>query len=130
MAIVDAEGLRRWHIHHNVDGLLVALRSTKPEGGLDQLMSDSALRRRLAARAFEARNRFSLERIANLRGGLLEEVLSAAVRTTWSLHGAFGARTLMQVHVRSPSETGCRTPAAMMCSVLKILTRKLCPLTR
>jgi len=63
-------------IRHNVDGLLVPVGDLPSlKGALDRLMSDSALRQRFSARAVEARNRFSLERIANLWEGLFEEVL-------------------------------------------------------
>jgi len=62
-------------IRHEVDGLLV------PAGNLDELtralgrlMSADALRARLAGRAVEARERFSLERIAGMWEQLFEEL--------------------------------------------------------
>ncbi|HYP67634.1 MAG TPA: glycosyltransferase family 4 protein [Thiobacillaceae bacterium] len=64
-------------IRDAVDGLLVP-----PEdlpgliAALDRVMGDAALRRRYAARAIEARDRFSMERIAGMWEKLFEEALS------------------------------------------------------
>jgi len=62
-------------IRHEVDGLLV------PPGdigalttALDRLMSDPALRRQFAGRAVEARERFSMERIAGRWEKLFDEI--------------------------------------------------------
>jgi glycosyltransferase involved in cell wall biosynthesis len=67
-------------VRHDVDGLLVS-----PEGGVDalsaalaRLMGDPEARRRLAARAPEVADRFSLERIMGLWDSLLADVLAAA----------------------------------------------------
>jgi glycosyltransferase involved in cell wall biosynthesis len=62
-------------IRHEVDGLLV------PPGdvagltaALDRLMGDAALRQQFAERAIEARERFSIERIAGMWEELFEEI--------------------------------------------------------
>lgn len=64
-------------VRHEVDGLLV------PDGdaaaltsALDRVMSDDTLRRSLAARAAEARERFSIDRITKMWESLFEEVRS------------------------------------------------------
>jgi glycosyltransferase involved in cell wall biosynthesis len=62
-------------IRHGVDGLLI------PPGdvagltaALDRLMTDAALRQRLAERAVEVRERFSMKRIAGMWEELFEEI--------------------------------------------------------
>jgi glycosyltransferase involved in cell wall biosynthesis len=54
-------------IRHQVDGLLVAAGDAEAlHGGLDRLMRDAALRSAFAARAVEARQRFSMTRISRM----------------------------------------------------------------
>ncbi len=62
-------------IRHEVDGLLVAAGDVAGlTAALDRLMGDAALRQRFAERAVEARERFSMERIAGLWEDLFEEL--------------------------------------------------------
>jgi glycosyltransferase involved in cell wall biosynthesis len=62
-------------IRHEVDGLLVAQGDVASlAAALDRLMSDADLRERFARRAVEARERFSMVRIANMWERLFEEV--------------------------------------------------------
>ena len=62
-------------IRHEVDGLLVAAGDVAGlTAALDRLMGDAALRQRFAERAVEARERFSMERIAGLWEALFEEL--------------------------------------------------------
>jgi glycosyltransferase involved in cell wall biosynthesis len=63
-------------IRHEVDGLLVPVGDVNGlTNALDRLMSDQALRQRYASRAVEARERFSIERIACLWEALFEKVV-------------------------------------------------------
>jgi glycosyltransferase involved in cell wall biosynthesis len=63
-------------IRHNVDGLLVPAEDTEALGeALDYLMSDADLRHRFSQRAIEARERFSMERIASLWEQMFAEML-------------------------------------------------------
>ncbi len=62
-------------VRHEVDGLLVPPGDTTAlEAALDRVMGDEALRLRFAERAVEARERFSLDRIAGMWEELFEEV--------------------------------------------------------
>lgn len=62
-------------IRHGVNGLLVPLGNVAGlTQALDQLMGDAALRQRLAARAVEVRERFSMVRIAGMWETLFKEV--------------------------------------------------------
>ncbi|MFL6630759.1 MAG: glycosyltransferase [Massilia sp.] len=64
---VDCDTGPRDIVRHGVDGLLVAPGDPAALAqALGQLMGDGALRRQFAARAAEARERFSIERIAAL----------------------------------------------------------------
>lgn len=71
----DCDAGPRDIIRHEVDGLLIrngdvpALAST-----LDRLMNDEDLRRRFSTNAVEARERFSMEKIANMWEALFEEL--------------------------------------------------------
>lgn len=63
---VDCDTGPRDIIRHDIDGLLVAPGDMRAlQRALDRLMEDQGLRRRFAARAQEARERFSVERIAS-----------------------------------------------------------------
>lgn len=65
-------------IRHGIDGLLVPPGDVAAlEAALDSLMGDTDLRKRFAERAVEARERFSMERIAGMWEELFEEVLPA-----------------------------------------------------
>jgi glycosyltransferase involved in cell wall biosynthesis len=62
-------------IRHELDGLLVLPGDLEAlTEALDRLMSDGDLRRRYGARAVEARERFSVEKIAGMWESLFEEV--------------------------------------------------------
>jgi glycosyltransferase involved in cell wall biosynthesis len=62
-------------IRHEVDGLLVPPGDVAAlTAALDQLMGDADLRQRFAERAVEARDRFSMERIAGMWEELFEEI--------------------------------------------------------
>lgn len=62
-------------IRHGVDGLLVPVCDTDIlEGALRGMMADPSLRHRFAQRAVEARERFSIEKIAAMWEGLFEEL--------------------------------------------------------
>lgn len=62
-------------IRHGIDGLLVPPADVASLGAaLDRLMGDAALRERFAERAVEARERFSITRIAGMWEELFEEV--------------------------------------------------------
>ena len=74
---VDCDTGPRDIVRHEVDGLLVP--RDRPEAlgqALEHLMADEDLRRRLAARAVEARARFSLERIAGQWEALFEALMN------------------------------------------------------
>lgn len=63
----DCDTGPRYIIRHEVDGLLVPSGNAAAlAAALDRLMGDAALRARFAARAVDARDRFSLQRIARL----------------------------------------------------------------
>jgi len=72
-------------IRHGVDGLLVPPDDADALGvALSTVMADDGLRTRLAARAVDARERFSIERVAAMWESLFAEPLipaAAAVRT-------------------------------------------------
>lgn len=69
----DCETGPRDIIRHETDGLLVPAGDTQGlVATLDRLMGDAALRRRLATRAVEARERFALEKIASRWEALFE----------------------------------------------------------
>jgi glycosyltransferase involved in cell wall biosynthesis len=73
---VDCETGPREILRHDVDGLLVP--QNDPEslvGALDHLMGDESLRMRFSERAVEARERFSVERIAGQWEALFKELL-------------------------------------------------------
>ena len=62
-------------IRHEVDGLLVPPGDVAAlTAALDRLMGDAALRVQFASRAVEARERFSMERIAGMWEELFAEV--------------------------------------------------------
>ncbi len=64
-------------IRHEVDGLLVPFADLNAlTAALDKMMSDDALRLRLAKSAIEVRERFSLEKIVHSWEQLFKEVLS------------------------------------------------------
>jgi glycosyltransferase involved in cell wall biosynthesis len=66
-------------IRHELDGLLVAPGDvTALRLALDRLMRDNVLRTRFAERSIEARERFSIERIAGLWEKLLKKKLPVA----------------------------------------------------
>nr|WP_314624445.1 glycosyltransferase family 4 protein [uncultured Noviherbaspirillum sp.] len=61
-------------IRHGVDGLLIPLGDAQAlHDGLDTVMGNEALRCRLAARAGEARERFSIERVAAMWEALFRQ---------------------------------------------------------
>lgn len=63
-------------IRHEVDGLLVAPgEMASLAAALDRLMGDAALRQRFAQRAVEARERFSMEKIAGMWEELFEKIV-------------------------------------------------------
>jgi glycosyltransferase involved in cell wall biosynthesis len=65
-------------IRHGVDGLLVPRDDAKALGqALSVVMGDDAMRARMAARAIDARERFSIERVA----GMWESLFSEPLRT-------------------------------------------------
>lgn len=72
----DCDAGPRDIIRHEVDGLLVPVGDVAGlVAALDRLMGDSALRQRFAERAVEARERFSMERIAGMWKELFEKVV-------------------------------------------------------
>jgi glycosyltransferase involved in cell wall biosynthesis len=65
-------------IRHGIDGLLVPLGSAgELQVALDRLMGDDELRKTLAARAVDARERFSIKKIAYMWESLFKELRSA-----------------------------------------------------
>jgi len=71
----DCDAGPRDIIRHEIDGLLVPSEDTAAlEAGLRCLMSNGDLRQQLGARAAEARDRFSLERIAGMWEQLFSEL--------------------------------------------------------
>ncbi len=76
---VDCDTGPRDIIRHDIDGLLVPPGDMHALlGALDRLMEDGGLRMRFAARAREARDRFSVERIASLWQALFDELAPPA----------------------------------------------------
>jgi glycosyltransferase involved in cell wall biosynthesis len=76
---VDCDTGPRDIVRHGVDGLLVAPDDpTALAQALGRLMGDAALRRQFAARAGEARERFSIERIAALWEALFVQLAVAS----------------------------------------------------
>lgn len=77
-------------IRHELDGLLVAPGDLAALGkALDRVMGDNALRLRLAQRSVEARDRFSIERVAGLWETLFtQKMRNPAVRRACSQEGA------------------------------------------
>lgn len=72
---VDCDTGPRDIIRHDIDGLLVAPGDMLAlQRALERLMEDSGLRTRFAARAQEARERFSVERIASRWQALFDEL--------------------------------------------------------
>lgn len=70
-------------IRHGVDGLLVPPGDSRElMFALDQIMADSQLRRRFAARATDARERFSIEKIASLWEDLFDQCMHENVGPT------------------------------------------------
>ena len=65
-------------IRHELDGLLIPAEDiTAMEAGLRRLMGDDDLRQQFAAKAVEARERFSLERVAGMWEQLFSEYLNS-----------------------------------------------------
>lgn len=65
-------------IRHGIDGLLVPVDdAARLEQALDRLMGDAVLRGRLAARAVEARERFSIGKVAGMWEALFSELTAA-----------------------------------------------------
>ncbi|VXB89026.1 glycosyltransferase family 4 protein [Massilia sp. 9I] len=72
---VDCDTGPRDIVRHGVDGLLVAPGDGAALGlALERLMEDPGLRSRFAARACEARERFSLERVAGMWEALFRDL--------------------------------------------------------
>ena len=70
-------------IRHGIDGLLVPPDDAGALGvALSGVMADDALRARLAQRAVDARERFSIERVAAMWEQLFSEPLGTARRET------------------------------------------------
>jgi len=75
---VDCDTGPRDIIRHGIDGLLVAPGSPDAlEAALGALMENSALRRQFAARAAEARQRLSIERVAGMWEALFSRLKDA-----------------------------------------------------
>ena len=75
---VDCDTGPRDIIRHGTDGLLVAPGDPDAlEGALDALMANSALRQQFAARAANARQRFSIERVAAMWEALFSRIKNA-----------------------------------------------------
>ncbi|WP_194712678.1 glycosyltransferase family 4 protein [Noviherbaspirillum soli] len=73
---VDCDTGPRDIIRHGVDGLLAPVGdSSALEEALNQVMADGAQRAQFAARAVEARERFSMERVAGMWESLFSEPL-------------------------------------------------------
>lgn len=72
-------------VRHGLDGFLVPAGSAvELQASLDLVMSDGELRQRLAVRAGEARERFSLEKIACMWEELFRELRDAGIATVAS----------------------------------------------
>lgn len=70
---VDCDTGPRDIIRHQVDGLLVAPGDAEAlQGGLDRLMRNEALRSAFAARAVEARQRFSMSKVSRMWEDLVD----------------------------------------------------------
>ena len=75
-------------IRHGVDGLLVPCNDADALGtALSTVMADDDLRARLAERAVDARDRFSIERVAAMWESLFAEPLSPASARAGSAAG-------------------------------------------
>lgn len=87
---VDCDTGPRDIIRHGVDGLLAkAADESALEQALDRLMGNTDLRRKFAARASEARERFSIERISGMWDMLFTEL--AGMRSLPSSKGQLAA---------------------------------------
>jgi glycosyltransferase involved in cell wall biosynthesis len=82
-------------IRHGTDGLLIPVEDAQAlHNALDDIMGDEALRRRLAERAGDARERFSIERVA----GLWESLFTKGV----SPHPACDAAAMLDTARQAP----------------------------
>lgn len=80
-------------IRHGVDGLLVPVDNRDAlEQALERLMVDDALRAQMAQRAVEARDRFSMERVAGMWESLFAQPLGAGRQGRASLAPTAPAR--------------------------------------
>ncbi len=71
-------------IRHGTDGLLIPMNDAQAlHDGMNSVMGDDALRRKLAGRAAEARERFSIERVAGMWEALfMQGIPDAGMRGT------------------------------------------------
>jgi len=78
-ASIDCDTGPRDIIRHDIDGMLVPPGDMRAlQRALDRLMEDGGLRERFAARALDARERFSVERIASQWQALFDELAPPA----------------------------------------------------
>jgi glycosyltransferase involved in cell wall biosynthesis len=77
---IDCDTGPRDIIRHGIDGVLVpGSASDELRTELDELMSDESQRKKLADRAVEVRERFSIERISRMWESIFEEIANDKV---------------------------------------------------
>lgn len=120
---VDCDTGPRDIIRHDIDGLLVPPGDMHAlERALDRLMKDDGLRTRFAARAREARDRFSVERIASRWQALFDELAPPAATHAAGTASAITPATKPATASATASETTPKTTPATALAISSATT--------